>query len=302
MYDDFEGGTLGELLADWSHYGNTSVVPVYGDQQVYGGGQSAFIDLPAGTYSNGAYLSGLALTEVYFSYRVYVLDDGGTSADGPQVKFGRVTSAATDVVHGSPNIGMTVVGTLQDGTGNWYQGGSEVPDTFYGPKPPVGAWARVELYLKLSAPAGAANGKRWAKFDHRGSMTYSQFPGGHFADPHATGIDPDAYEGADLVTLTTDADDVVLNNVVLPFFTRTGQMISIWVDEVFVDSTQARVELGDAPVWSDCSVRSPQPATAWEDEAIAIRLNRGQLGGPAYGFVVTTEGQIIELGSVGDWQ
>lgn len=301
LYDDFEGGARDELLVGWNHYGNSDVVPVYGDQHSWGGAQSAFIDLPAGTYANGAYLSGLALTEVYFSYRVFVVDGGGTPTDPPQVKMGRVTSAAIDVLHGSPNIVMGVVGTFAEGTGNWSQGGSEVPETFYGERPQVGEWARVEHYLRLSNPPGAANGKRWAKFNLRGGMTYSQFPGGHFADPYGTGVDPDAYDGAELVTLTTDADDVVLNNVLIPFFTRPEQLISLWVDEVFVDSTQARVELGDAPAWGDCADRSPQPATAWSDGAVTIELNQGRLSGEAYAFVVTTEGQIHELGAIGTW-
>ncbi len=300
-YDDFESGQPDELLQDWNHYGNTSVVPVYGDQHAYAGQQSAFIDLPEGTYSNGAYLSNLALVEIYFSYRVYVIDGGGSDPDPHQVKFGRVTSAAVDVVHGSPGIGMTVGGTLQDGNGMWYNGGSAENETFYGHRPPLGQWARIEHYLKLSSPAGTANGKRWAKLNHQGSMTFSSFPGGHFADPYATGIDPDAYDGADLVTLTDDADAEVLNNVLLPFFTRTGQIVSIWVDEVYVDSTQARVELGDAPVWSDCTSRSPQPPLAWADAEVTVRLNQGTLSGDAYAFVVTTEGEIIELGRVGAW-
>jgi len=299
-YDDFEGGTVGELLQGWDHYGNTEVVPVYGDQQAYAGGQSAFIDLPDGTYANGAFLGGLALTEVYFSYRVHVHDAGGFD-ENPQLKFGRLTSAAVDTVHGSPGIGMTVVGELQDSGCNWYNGGSAVPETFYGYQAVLDDWARIELYLKLSDPVGAANGKRWAKFNHGGAMTYSAFPGGHFADPHGEGIDPNDYDGAELVTLTSDADDVVLNNALLPFFTRTGQIISVWVDEVYLDSTQARVELGDAPSWSDCTVRSPQPPQAWSDSAVRVTLNQGRLGGDAYAFVVTTAGQIIELGSIGTW-
>ncbi len=299
-YDDFEAGPNGELLQGWDHYGNTEVVPVYGDQQAYAGDQSAFIDLPDGTYANGAFLSGLALTEVYFSYRVHVVDSGGYD-EHPQLKFGRVTSAAIDEVHGSPNIGMTNVGTLQDGGCTWFNGGSGVPETFYGYQASVGDWVRIELYLKLSNPAGAPNGKRWAKYNHSGAMTYSGFPGGHFADPQGEGIDPNAYDGAELVTLTTDADDDVLNNVLLPFFTRTGQLISVWVDEVYVDSTQARVELGDAPSWGDCTQRSPQPASAWSDGAVTVTLNQGRLSGDAYAFVVTTAGQIIELGSIGAW-
>lgn len=300
LYDDFEQGAVGAELDNWDAYGNTAVRPVYDGTKVFAGLGAALIDFPDGTYSNGAHLGGLGLTELYFSYRVYV-HDGGGSDPNPQLKFGRATSGAIDLVHGSPGIGMTLVGTFEEGGAIWYQGGSEVPDSFYGHTPSTEQWARVEHYLKLSDPPGAANGKRYAKLNLQGGMTFSGFPGGHFADPFGTGVPPEAYDGAELVTLTVDADAERLENVLLPFFTRSGQLVSVWVDEVYVDDTHARVELGDAPAWNDCTERSPQPAASWSDTSITIDLNQGRLTGEAYAFVVTTEGTIIELGSIGSW-
>lgn len=300
-YEDFEDGSEGAILEGWVLDDHGDRRPSYDRRQAFGGAQALFVDLGEGIAGNGARLSDLGLTEVYFSYRMYVVDDGGVPVDGPQIKFGRLTAGlGGDHVHGTPGIGATVSGRVGDGSTIVYNGGSEWDGSFYGEAPVAEQWLRMELYLRLSDPADAPNGERYARLWHRRGWTYSGTPG-PFSDPADTGVDIDGDKGAPLVTMTSTADGDRLNNLLLPFYTRNEQRISIWVDEVYIDTTRARVEIGDAPHWSDCRDRSPQPIRSWSDSQIDITLNRGQLSGAAYGFVITTDGDIVELGELGAW-
>jgi len=302
FYDDFESGAAGNQVTGWIIEGQADHKALYDDSHAFGADQAALIDFPDGVWGNTMYLTDLNLDEVYVSYRVYVHDGGGTPKDGPQLKFARATSADKDVIHGDLSIGMTYVGAFGEGSATWFNMGSADPGSFYGESPSTDTWARIELYLRLSTPAGQPNGERWAKMNYGGRMTYSGYPDGYFADPFGTtGLDPSQYTGAPMVTRTTDDADKHIQNVVMPMFTRPEQVISVWVDEVYIDNTQARVEIGDAPHWYDCMDRSPQPIVSWQDDRIVIRLNHGRLTGDAFAFVVTASGQIIEQGRIGSW-
>lgn len=301
-YEDFEDGAEGAILEGWVLDDLGDRRPSYDRRQAFGGQQALFVDLGEGIAGNGARLSDLGFTEVYFSYRMYIVDEGGVPTDGPQIKFGRLTAGlGGDHVHGTPGIGATLSGTVASGSTIVYNGGSEWDGSFYGPAPAAEQWVRMELYLRLSDPADSPNGERYARLWHRRGWTYSGTPG-PFSDPADTGFDVDGDKGAPLVTMTSGTDGDRLNHLLLPFYTRNEQRISIWVDEVYIDTTRARVEIGDAPHWADCTDRSPQPIRSWSDSQIEITLNRGQLAGTAYGFVVTTAGDIVELGEIGRWE
>ncbi|HWB78261.1 MAG TPA: hypothetical protein VG755_25020 [Nannocystaceae bacterium] len=66
----------------------------------------------------------------------------------------------------------------------------------------------------------------------------------------------------------------------------------LWIDDVYADTTWARVEIGDAPVYGDSTRRELQPASAWADGSIAFALNQGafEAGESAWVFVVDADG------------
>ncbi len=65
-------------------------------------------------------------------------------------------------------------------------------------------------------------------------------------------------------------------------------------DEVYVDRTQARVELGDAATWTASTHFEIQIPEAWSTTAVTFRVNRGTLppGETAYLYVVDSEGNV----------
>jgi hypothetical protein len=63
-------------------------------------------------------------------------------------------------------------------------------------------------------------------------------------------------------------------------------------DDVYVDYTWARVELGNAATWAACTRREIQPPRQWSDTQITVQLNKGAFanGQTVYAYVVDANG------------
>jgi hypothetical protein len=59
----------------------------------------------------------------------------------------------------------------------------------------------------------------------------------------------------------------------------------IHLDNVYVDSTRARVEIGNAATWAACTRREVQPSTAWASGAITATYQKGALSSGANNWV-----------------
>jgi hypothetical protein len=68
--------------------------------------------------------------------------------------------------------------------------------------------------------------------------------------------------------------------------------------DIYVDNTFARVEIGDAPRYDDCTHREIQYPLSWGAGSIAIRVNQGAFaaGRTAYLFVVDDSGRVNPVG------
>ena len=68
--------------------------------------------------------------------------------------------------------------------------------------------------------------------------------------------------------------------------------------DYYADSTPARVEIGDAPNWSDVRVREPQVPLSWSDDQIRVELYRGLLDrfDGAYLYVIDSDGSVNSKG------
>ena len=70
-----------------------------------------------------------------------------------------------------------------------------------------------------------------------------------------------------------------------------------YVDDVYIDTTWARVLLGDAADPDECTVLEPQPPTSWSDGSITVTVNLGGLSGDtAYLFVYDADGNVNSPG------
>ncbi len=66
---------------------------------------------------------------------------------------------------------------------------------------------------------------------------------------------------------------------------------AMYWDDVYIDNTPARVEIGDRPLYDSCTHREIQIPTAWSTGSITFRVNKGSFNnGTAYLFVVNSAG------------
>lgn len=72
----------------------------------------------------------------------------------------------------------------------------------------------------------------------------------------------------------------------------TGALLRQYLSEMYADTTLARVEIGNAPVWDQCTRREIQAATAWLNGVVSVEFNAGGFtaGQQAYAFVVDRNG------------
>lgn len=67
-----------------------------------------------------------------------------------------------------------------------------------------------------------------------------------------------------------------------------------WVDDVYIDFTRARVEIGDAATWAACTHRELQIPTAWSSTSITAVVNAGTFSSftGCYLYVVEATGNV----------
>jgi hypothetical protein len=78
---------------------------------------------------------------------------------------------------------------------------------------------------------------------------------------------------------------------------NAGDNGTIDVDEFYMDSTQARVEVCNAPTFSGSTRCELQVPTAWSDTSIAATFKKGYLSaGTAYVYVINAAGSVNAAG------
>lgn len=107
--------------------------------------------------------------------------------------------------------------------------------------------------------------------------------------PNGTAIRVDSQ----LNTLTrTTGINQHINALALGYLMEIGgtEAYSYW-DDIYIDNSWARVEIGDNAVYDNCTHREIQIPSSWSDTSIDITVNRGSFPtGSAYLFVVDEDG------------
>jgi hypothetical protein len=77
--------------------------------------------------------------------------------------------------------------------------------------------------------------------------------------------------------------------------TSTAPRLTFWMDDIYVDSSFARVMLGNASTYSACTSLELQPPTAWSSSAITVTANRGAFAATStrYLYVINSAGTVV---------
>lgn len=67
---------------------------------------------------------------------------------------------------------------------------------------------------------------------------------------------------------------------------------NVWMDDIYIASTRARVEMGNASTYAACTHFEIQPFTSWSTSSITVTLNRGSFGSTdtVYLYVINADG------------
>jgi len=301
LWDNFDSGTNGSAVAGSSggtqpllHQGNLAG---YSQWQRGGGGLSIMFDSATPkansalharvTFSDSSYW-GVFLTvpynqfttgnELYISFYYRFTKTG--AAFGRQTKAWIAYGATNDKAYWSNSFGTCQAGDY------WFTHAAEPNDLFpvspgVGGQEIDGEWLRFESYLRQSG-AGVANGA-WHQVVYRPTLGT---PSKHVL----------ALNNYKMRNTSENWVDWTFGGAYYDMCDTTNTA-TIDVDDFYMDSTPARVEVCDGPTLSASNRCELQIPAAWSDSSITVQLNQGYLAnGTAYVYVVNPAGSVNTAG------
>lgn len=314
-FDKFEGKPLNSYLnaqdPSWLIYGTLGAF--YTDTTKHSGSMSAGDGREDNNGMMTNYFNFTPSNEVYTSYWFTTANAditvGQTPGDGginKLCRIGSTTSATRNPQYTGP--GVTVLSTMGAGglvaadlngdnifetpcygpgilsssapfLGYHYNTSADATNAGYLSNVPWNTWCRIETYSKLSSPAGTANGEVYAAVTvPTGPNTSSR------SVVRQTGI----------VNLDAAYSGVQLCSVLLGLMvTNTCSPWQVYIDDIYINNTQARVELGDSATYSSCTHLEVQPVLSWSTggNSIQFTLNKGTFSaGTAWIFIINSDG------------
>jgi len=220
---------------------------------------------------------------VYVSFWLY-LDKAITTSSSWQWKSVFITSSDNLYVNTNPDENSTWINSWYSGTwnliSNVYAGSTSLPIPYGNPANAYlwGQWQRVEYYAQRSSAGGVADGiwrgsrigNSVVTFNHTDAIT------------HQVGAKPWRY-----VDLSNEIESVYDGYVDL----------KVYMDDVYVDTSQARVEICDTPTWATrthCEIQKP---ISWSPAEVKATLNQGSFisGEKVFFYVIDKVGTVIPI-------
>jgi hypothetical protein len=287
-WDDFEGGTTGNDLGNgWYIENRGGPMPKYAADVIRPGsglsvkqdymwpGEAAYTNEESAQYGNMFGLVNLSPSRAYYvSFYRYARTSGAPSRNyKPLALRGGAPGQWND-----PEFRHDIYPS--DGSGHLYGAdcsGASVADKWPNAYNfPTETWNRVEYYIDRGEP-GVANGGWYYWWDQSLRSSYPNVVM-RTADCHVTNLYISGYF----------ARNTIINSVVV----NTWVGAYLWHDDVYIDTTQARVELCDAGTWSARSRCEIQIPSAWSATSVTATANRGSFAcaDAVYLYVVDADG------------
>ena len=277
-FDTFEGGTNNTTLSSpWQNYSGGSGTQ-YKTGRAWGGSVSAGRNITEESF-NASYITFTGRNEVFYSYWLYV--DNLANGESINLKLGRISSSAAsnNPYNGVGTQSLTTYTDMYPAYPDPYlaywpdEGGEAGVNAWDHMDVPKGAWVRIDCHAKVSIPAGTSNGA---------AECLAMYPG-QWQD----GI-------SDTTLNTRPSGSWQYTSVLLGTMDGTtgGQNYDVYIDDVYVDDTLARVEICSTNTWSTRTKCNVQPASSWSDTSVAVTINPSQFSGTAYLFAVNASGEV----------
>ncbi len=276
VFDNFEGGSTGSkvltakaVVGQWQT-GAGYDVPVYSTEQVHAGSKAVKLSTNGGVYNFSVNQNG-SFPVVYMDWWVRVNQRDRVSRNWkPWRLYGANDTMAANTVVMCTGDGLSIINETREAGFWWGEGGSFSN----------GQWQHYQVALKASSSAGAADGAVMQYINGKlvsnhtgivtrtGSSHWNQIRIGHYW----------ALDGVDGCPANGGAD--------------------IFLDNVYIDTNWARVEIGNASTYSTSTKREIQIPTSWSASSITLNVNSGSFstGSTAYVYVVDSSGNMNSSG------
>jgi hypothetical protein len=140
---------------------------------------------------------------------------------------------------------------------------------------PINQWTRIDMWVQNSSAAGEADGVFGFNAVGVSGNTNLSFE--------------------NLITVETgkthQQNAVILGNMVANFVSEYGNDLAIFSDDVYIDNTRSKVEIGDNSDYYSCTRLDICPATSWANDSITVTLNADAVpSGTNYLFAMNNDG------------
>jgi hypothetical protein len=275
-FDNFENGINGATLSSrdpsWQVYADTG--KLYSNITAHSGSLSVGNHITNGESFNTNYFTYTpSSTEMYITY--WYTTTNADSGDNTIIKLPRINSSTAagggGIYNGPGNTSLGGTYNIGANSGPYmaYNNGAESEAWWptWGSNelafPPRNTWHRVEMYKKLSTP-GVGNGRAFIKI-----FNVAEADTGNVAITRSAGY------------------SFLLDTVFMGLADGAAQNHDyyMYLDDMYIDSTQARIEICNTNTWAARTHCEIQPATAWSASSIIIKVNRGSFGPSDAGFL-----------------
>jgi hypothetical protein len=284
-WDNFESGVDGDDLGGWYLTSNIAGMhPKYDDGRTRHANSSisALVDHTSGNYNCLMGIVGQDIVTMYFSGWFYNTVSGAESRNfkflslrsGPAGTMGE-PEIRWDMYPVNPSGHMYMANTANQLIAQTYGlGGNTYPD----------GWHRVEVWLDQGT-VDQSDGELYTWRDCQDWCSLTSVP-------VLTTQYPESY------------DNFYLGHYFASDVGSPLPEMELWWEDVYIDWTRARVEIGNDSAWNNCTHREIQIPTAWTSGSVSATVNTGTFlsGSTAYLFVVDENGNVsngfpVEIGA-----
>lgn len=285
LWENFEDGAVGDYLpttGKWVAMDKNG--GEFSSTFAYSGNLSAYNRVTGNSISGGlgnfntSYFTFPGTDKLYYSYQ-WRMELGNYDVDFDYsravVKAGRM-GGGDSPYNGEGTMYISAQGESSGGNLIRYDAGDGFIDTGWHNHNDYKIWHRHEMFKSLSNPSGTNNGQVKVVFDNNDTQV----------------------ELNDVITRKTGYS-FKHESVLLGLMAEVNSEgyssltdVRFYVDDVYVDKTMARVEIGDSESFNDCTRREPQIPYFWDDNKISVSVNNGSFvfGDNVYVFVVDENG------------
>lgn len=274
LWDDFESGQIGNTIGNpvigkYTQVGHAK----YDSTRHASGSKSALSEIRNNSVGPGGLVSNWIPDKrkmAFASMKIYIESQNFSKHN---IKLFRLNASDPDPTHGYPNynIGkertaLSMSGIVNHGRmGQTYQGGISNYAT--------NTWNSHSIYDKLG-DAGVANGFVGRRYNN------NLF--------HANNI---------TTLLSQDSASGLRSAYFCAYFSHDSADANYWIDDVYADTTLARIELHDGPNYTSSNSEIQIP-TAWAANSLSFTVNQGSFSDcdTAYLFIIDRNGNYNTTG------